>query len=59
MPVWLRLFTFNKLKEYYEKQNEENEKVNTQLQNKSNKNIAKPNIKQPPNPTYKVKAPKK
>jgi hypothetical protein len=59
MPVWLRTFTFNKLKEYYEKQNEENEKVNNQLQNKANKNIAKPNINQTPPPTYKVKAPKK
>ena len=23
MPIWLRNFTFNKIKEYYEKQNEE------------------------------------
>jgi len=23
MPIWLRKFTFHKLKEYYEKQNEE------------------------------------
>jgi hypothetical protein len=23
MPIWLRNFTFNKMKEYYEKQNEE------------------------------------
>ena len=59
MPVWLRLFTYNKLKEYYEKQNEENEKVNNQLTNKSNGDVARPNIKQPPPPTYKVKAPKK
>lgn len=58
MPIWLRLFTFNKMKEYYNKQNEENEKVNNQLQNKA-ANIAKPNINQAPPPTYKVKAPKK
>jgi len=59
MPIWLRLFTFNKLKEFYDKQKEENEKVNNQLQNKSNGNVAKPNISQTPDPTYKVKAPKK
>jgi len=57
MPIWLRLFTFNKMKDHYNKQNEENEKVNNQLQNKA-ASVAKPNINQPP-PTYKVKAPKK
>jgi hypothetical protein len=59
MPVWLRRFTFNKLKEHYEKQSEENDKVQNQLKNKNNGDIAKPNIKQPTTPTYKVKAPKK
>jgi len=59
MPVWLRKFTFNKLKEHYEKQAEENDKVQNQLKNKNSGDVAKPNIKQPPNPTYKVKAPKK
>jgi len=59
MPVWLRLFTFNKIKEHYQKQNEENEKIQNELQNKGKGNVAKPNIKQSPNPTYKVKAPKK
>ena len=58
MPIWLRLFTFNKMKEHYNKQNEENEKVNTQLQNKA-ATVAKPNINKTPTPTYKVKAPKK
>ena len=58
MPIWLRLFTFNKMKEHYSKQNEENEKINNQLQNKA-ANIAKPNINQSPPPTCKVKAPKK
>jgi hypothetical protein len=46
------------MKEHYSKQNEENEKVNNQLQNKA-ANISKPNINQTPPPTYKVKAPKK
>ena len=58
MPIWLRLFTYNKMKEHYAKQNEENEKINNQLQNKA-ANIAKPNINQSPPPTYKVKAPRK
>jgi hypothetical protein len=59
MPIWLRLFTFNKLKEFYDKQKEENEKINNQLTNKGKGDVAKPNIKQPTDPTYKVKAPKK
>ncbi len=61
MPLWLRRFTFNKLKEYYDKQAEEAEKQQNQLKNKSsNKEISRPNIspaKQPP--TYSYKAPKK
>ena len=56
MPIWLRLFTFNKMKEHYDKQKEEQEKAQNQLKNKQSKEIAKPNIAQP---TYKVKAPKK
>lgn len=56
MPIWLRLFTFNKMKEHYDKQKEEQEKAQNQLKNKQSKEIAKPNITQP---TYKVKAPKK
>jgi hypothetical protein len=33
MPIWLRKFTFHKLKEYYDKQNEEsNEDMGTQAQ---------------------------
>lgn len=48
MPIWLRRFTFNKLKEWYEKQNKEstNEKVNT---------LQRPAV----DPTYNIKAPKK
>ena len=59
MPIWLRLFTFNKLKEYYEKQNEEAEKQQNMLKNKSNKDIARPNVSPPKSPTYIAKAPKK
>jgi hypothetical protein len=57
MPIWLRRFTFNKIKEHFEKQNEENEKQQNMLNNKQNarKEIARPNIA----PTYTTKAPKK
>ena len=43
MPIWLRNFTFKKLEEYYEKQNEANDKQNNMLKNNS-KEIARPNI---------------
>jgi len=56
MPIWLRLFTFNKMKEYYDKQKEEAEKQQNMLKNKQSKEISKPNIVPP---TYKTKAPKK
>jgi uncharacterized membrane protein len=61
MPIWLRRFTFNKLKEYFDKQQEENEKQQQQLTNKSNpKEIARPNIApKTTTPTYSYKAPKK
>lgn len=58
MPIWLRRFTFETLKEYYEKQNEESKKQQNALKNKNDVN--RPNIS--PNvsaPTYTVKAPKK
>jgi hypothetical protein len=57
MPIWLRRFTFNKIKEHFDKQNEEAEKQQNMLNNKqkSNKEIARPNIA----PTYTTKAPKK
>jgi hypothetical protein len=55
MPIWLRKFTFNKIKEYYDKQNEEAEKQQNMLKNNSSKELARPNI----NPTYTTKAPKK
>ena len=59
MPIWLRKFTFNKLKEHFDKQNEEAEKQQNMLSNKQNatKEISRPNIAQ--TPTYTTKAPKK
>jgi hypothetical protein len=58
MPLWLRRTTFNLLKDYYDKQNEEAEKQQNMLKNKSsNKDISRPNIA--PTPTYTAKAPRK
>jgi hypothetical protein len=61
MPIWLRRFTFESLKEHYGKQQEAMEKQQNILKNKSSKEIAKPNISSPapPTPTYIAKAPKK
>jgi hypothetical protein len=55
MPVWLRIFTFNKIQEYYNKQNEEIEKT----KEKSIERLS-PNISTPPKikPDYLVKASK-
>lgn len=35
MPRWLRLFTFNKINEFYQKENEEYEKAKSPNSNKS------------------------
>lgn len=59
MPVWLRTFTFNKLKEYYDKQNEEAEKQNDMMANKGKQEISKPNITPQAKPDYIARAPKK
>jgi len=59
MPIWLRRFTFETLKEHYEKISEENAKSQNLLQNKNNKELSRPNIA-PKQPTYTTnKAPKK
>jgi len=46
MPIWLRKFTFNKLKEWYNKEQEVADKQNNQLTNTSGKELARPNIPQ-------------
>lgn len=48
MPIWLRKFTFNKIKEHFEQANEAAPPAPT----KSTPQIAKPNIK----PNYSTKA---
>lgn len=51
MPIWLRKFTFNKIKDYFDKRNEEQERANQVMSNK-NKQLPKgPDIK----PTYTTK----
>lgn len=46
MPIWLRTFTFNKLKEHYDKEQEQADVQNNQLTNTSGKELARPNIPQ-------------
>ena len=57
MPLWLRRTTFNMMKEYYDAQNEAQEKQQNMLNNNSKKELARPNIT--PTPNYTSKAPKK
>ena len=65
MPVWLRRFTFEKIKEFYDKEREEAEKHNSMLKNNNNSSkgeINRPNVSPPSSvkkPTYTIKAPKK
>jgi hypothetical protein len=58
MPIWLRRFTFETLREHYEKIAEEQSKADNLLKNKNNKELSRPNIA-PKQPTYTTKAPKK
>jgi hypothetical protein len=55
MPIWLRRFTFRKIQEYIDKQNEEMEKRQQSRSNTTKVDIAKPAIQ----PDYSFKAPKK
>jgi hypothetical protein len=56
MPIWLRRFTFEKIKEFYDKEHAEINKQQNTLKNKGD--ISRPNIA-PKQPTYTAKAPKK
>jgi hypothetical protein len=57
MPIWLRKFTFEKIKEYYEKKREAEEEAANKAKGiqKAESNIARPNI----SPTYTTKVPQK
>ena len=56
MPIWLRRFTFKKIQEHFDKQNEEIEKQKQSMQNaqKIKNEVARPTIKS----DYSFKAPK-
>ncbi len=55
MPLWLRKFTFEKIKEFYEKEKNEMEKRTKQVSNDPPNKLARPNI----TPDYSYKAPRK
>jgi hypothetical protein len=58
MPIWLRHFTFKKIKEWYDKEQEQADAQTNQLTNKSDpKQLARPNI--PQANTYDTKVPTK
>jgi len=44
MPIWLRNFTFKKIQEHYQKEQEELNKSQNKLQNKSSKDILRPGV---------------
>ena len=56
-PIWLRNFTFKKLKEWYDKEQEQIEAQNNQLTNKNAAEVARPNIS--PTSTYNTTVPTK
>lgn len=54
MPIWLRNFTFHKIKDYYDKVKEQEEKALNPDRQKLTPEISRPNIK----PSYSTKASK-
>ena len=44
MPIWLRNFTFKKLQDHYQKEQEAIDKSQNKLKNQSSKNILRPGI---------------
>ena len=57
MPIWLRNFTFKKIKEFYDKEQEQADAQNNQLTNKNVSQVARPNI--PQANSYNAKVPTK
>ena len=57
MPIWLRNFTFKKLKEWYDKEQAQAEAQNNQLINNNVAEVARPNI--PATSTYNATVPTK
>ena len=58
MPIWLRKFTFETLREHYEKTNKSQETLEDSVKNKQHPDIKRPDIA-PTQPTYTTKAPTK
>jgi hypothetical protein len=58
MPIWLRKFTFETLKEHYDKQSKEQETLADSVKGKNKNTLPRPDIA-PKQPTYTSKAPKK
>jgi hypothetical protein len=58
MPIWLRKFTFETLKEHYEKINKSKETLEDSIKNKHQPGVTRPDISQK-QPTYTAKAPTK
>lgn len=58
MPIWLRRFTFETLKEYYEKKNKSEETLEDSVKGKAPPKTSRPDIA-PKQPTYTTKAPRK
>jgi hypothetical protein len=57
MPIWLRRFTFETLREYYEKRNKDKETLEDSVKGKDKNKPTRPDIA--PKPTYTTKAPTK
>jgi hypothetical protein len=55
MPIWLRKFTFRKIQDWFDKQNDEIEKRKNTMTNTTKTEIARPAI----NPDYSYKASQK
>ena len=53
MPIWLRKFTFNKIKQYFDEQNEARDKANNIVDN--SKEIHQPAVLPKPQSDYTVK----
>ena len=58
MPIWLRNFTYNKIKEHYEKQNSENDTVEESINNMRSAGAVAQSPEQKV-PSYVTKASKK
>jgi hypothetical protein len=59
MPIWLRLFTFNKIKNYHEKQNSQNQENNIEKSIQTMKKANADKTITPPTYVTKAKASKK